>query len=98
MQKNKGEGGKRLQKIGKGETGLQKIRGVSLDARFVNSAKKFTRSVTNGCTVLYGYSFLLYVIGCYLEEPMELTNLKFSSNHMRVPEGAADRRFFDFFF
>ena len=55
-------------------------------------------SINQGRSVLYGYSFLLYVIGCYVEEPMGLTNLKFSFNHMRVHEGAADRRFLTFFF
>ena len=42
--------------------------------------------------------FLLCVIGCYLEESMGLTNLKFSSNHVTTSEGAADRRFLIFFF
>ena len=42
----------------------------------------------------------LYVIDCYLEKLMGLTNLKFSFNHtgMSTPEGADDRRFMIFFF
>ena len=78
-------------------TGTNLISGNVLTARFVNSVKK-KYSVTNVCTALHGYSFLFCVIGCHLEEPMGLTNLKFSFNHMRAREGAADRRFLTFFF
>ena len=93
--------GKAFAKNREGGNGLAKNKRCQLGRAFCQFCKKihpFTRSVTNGCTVLYGYSFLLHVIGCYVEKPMGLTNLKFSSNHMRVPEGAADRRFLIFYF